>query len=104
MIMHERKVILKEVDRLDIDGLTLSAAIKELDRLSGIHGTGATIDLQNYQYDEGQYWAVFKYVPETDEQMNARIALIQRDNRMQEAREKRQLAELIAKHGVPDAK
>lgn len=71
--MHGRKVINVEVDKLDIDGLTLSAAIKELDRLSGIHGTGATIDLQNSPYDEGQYWAVFKYVPETDEQMNQRM-------------------------------
>ena len=102
--MHERKHVCKDVDKLDIDGLTLSEAIKNLQHLAAEYGSTARIEKENYQYEDGQYWAVFKYVPETDEQMNQRIAMIERDKRMQVEREKRQLAELIAKHGVPDAK
>lgn len=102
--MHERKHVCKEVGALDIDGLTLSEAIKKLLQLATEHGTAARIEKENYQYEDGYYWAVYKYVPETDEQMNQRIAMIERDKRMQVEREKRQLAELIAKHGVPDAK
>lgn len=104
MTVHERKSFYKEQTRLQLDDMTLTEASQLLVSLNERYGPSAVIEYTPEQYDDGYYYAITALVPETDEEMQTRINEEVRRARLIEENEKRQLAMLLAKHGVPDAK
>lgn len=73
-VNRERKMINTEQESVYIDGCSLKQMAEKIAELISAYGEDATVDYQSYQYEEGKYLAVFKYVPETDAQMTSRIA------------------------------
>jgi hypothetical protein len=73
-VNRERKLVSVEQDTIDIDGRTLKQMAEHVAYLIANYGEAATVSKEQYRYDDGYYFAVLKDVPETDEQMNTRIA------------------------------
>lgn len=103
MTVHERKSFYKEQGRFYIDDMTLLELSLHLTTLIEEYGRNARIDYTPEPYDDGYYYAITALVPETDEEMQTRIIAENRRAKLIEENEKRQLAMLLAKHGVPDA-
>ena len=104
MTVHERKSFYKEQGQFYIDDMTLTEVSKHLDTLIKEYGPSAKIKYTQERYDDGYYYAITTLVPETDEEMRTRINAEVHRVKVIEETEKRQLAMLLAKHGVPDAK
>ena len=71
---NERKTVLKEVAILDLDGYFLKDIIKDLTELLEIHADNAKVFQRIHQYSEDTYFALMKATPETDYEMETRIA------------------------------
>ncbi|ASJ79224.1 hypothetical protein P26059A_0072 [Curvibacter phage P26059A] len=104
MTVHERKSFYKEQGQFYIDDMTLLELSLHLANLIEQYGPAARIEYTLEQYDDGYYYAITVLVPETDEEMQTRINAENRRAKLTEENEKHQLAMLLAKHGVPDAK
>lgn len=72
-MINERKTILKEVGTIDMDGYPLKDIIKNLTELLELHGDDVQVSKEQYQYTNGEYFALMKPTPETDEEMGVRI-------------------------------
>ena len=70
---NERKTVLKEVGTIDIDGYLVKDVIANLTEMLELYGDDIQISKEQYQYDNGDYLALFKPTPETDEEMEVRI-------------------------------
>lgn len=103
MTVHERKSFYKEQSRFYID-MTLLELSLHLTTLIEQYGPNARIDRTPEPYDDGYYYAITVLTPETDEEMQTRINAEKRRAKLIEEIGKRQLAMLLTKHGVPDAK
>lgn len=75
--MTERKMILKEVTTLDIDGYLLKDVVKNLTELLAEYGDTAQVSKEPHQYQDGWYMALLKPTPETDAEMAHRLGLEQ---------------------------
>lgn len=72
--MTEKRMLDRVKEHFDIDGDTLQKVLERVTRLITEYGPEATIDKQTYQYDDGHYLAVFVKEPETDEELQRRVA------------------------------
>jgi hypothetical protein len=72
-INMNRKMIGSEVDTFDPE-CTLGTLLESIQYLIQQYGADASVDKTSYKYDGGYYYAVMKQVPETDEEMEKRIA------------------------------
>jgi len=72
-MINERKMILKEVGTIDVDGYLLKDIIQNLTELLELYGEDVQISKEQYKYDTGDYLALFKPTPETDAEMEERI-------------------------------
>lgn len=104
MTVHQRKCFYKAQTQFYMDDMTLKDLAAKIDDLIKKYGDNALLEFKPSRYDYDSYYAVNTLVPETDEEMRVRL---RREsylaNQILED-EKRQLAMLLAKHGVPDAK
>lgn len=72
-MINERKTILKEVGTLDLDGYLLKNIIQDLTEMLQKYGDDAQVSVEQYKYEDGEYFALMKPTPETDEEMEVRI-------------------------------
>ena len=72
-MINERKTILKEVGRLDLDGYLLKNIIQDLTEMLQKYGDDVQVSVEQYKYEDGEYFALMKPTPETDEEMEVRI-------------------------------
>lgn len=72
--MSERKFVEVEVDTLDIVYLSLGEIKDVIDRLISQYGKDIKIESKTHCYSDSSYLALIKMVPETDKEMEARIA------------------------------
>lgn len=91
------------MENADFDGYTLQQVADRIAALIAEYGPTASIGKHTYEYDEGEYLYVFKEIPETDEQMNERIANEERWFAGDEERERREFERLQAKFGAKSA-
>ena len=98
--MTERKLILKEVTTLDIDGYLLKDVVKSLTELLAEYGDEAQVSKESYRYDDGWYMALLKPTPETDAEMAERIGLEQSAQRARDTRDRLEFERLQAKFGT----
>jgi hypothetical protein len=91
------------MENADFDGYTLQQVAARIKGLIAQYGPTASIGKHTYPYDDGEYQYVFKEIPETDEQMNERIANEERWFAGDEERERREFERLQAKFGAKSA-
>lgn len=72
-MINERKTILKEVGTLDLDGYLLKDIIQDLTKMLEKYGDDVKVSVEQYEYTDGEYFALMKPTPETDEEMEVRI-------------------------------
>lgn len=70
---NERKTVLKEVGTIDIDDYLVKDVIANLTKMLELYGDNIKISKEQYEYDDGDYLALFKPTPETDDEMEVRI-------------------------------
>lgn len=99
--MTDRKISLKEVTTIDIDGRLLKDVIKDLTELLTEHGDTAQVSKEQYTYDEGWYLALLMPTPETDTEMLRRLSLEDKYRQDTERRERETYERLQAKFGTP---
>jgi hypothetical protein len=73
-VNRNRKMINTEQVGAYFDGLSLKQVKERVDELIADFGEDASVEWHSYAYDDNRYLYVFKEIPETDEQMAARIA------------------------------
>ena len=73
-VNRERKVVPVEVTQLYIDGDTIKDVIAHLQKMALSYGESAIISKEREPYSDNTYLGVFVDRPETDEEMNKRIA------------------------------
>lgn len=99
-VNRERKMVNKEQENADFEGYTLKQVLERVQYLIETYGEDATIDEYVYPYSDGPgYSYVWKKVPETDDQMNARIAEEERYTAQHAEYERKQYEMLKAKFG-----
>lgn len=98
-VNYERKKVKREVATLDIDYSTVAEAIRELQSVAEYAGNDALIERSQYDYGDGEYWAITAMFDETDEQMRKRIAEEERWEAEQAERDRRDFERLKAKFG-----
>lgn len=98
--MTERKMILKEVTTLDLDGYLLKDVVKNLTELLAEYGDTAQVSKESYRYEDGWYMALLKPTPETDAEMAYRLGLQQQVQRARDIRERSEFERLQAKFGA----
>lgn len=98
-VNYEREKVKREVATLDIDYKTVAEAIHELQSVAERTSNSARIERCYHKYSDGEYWAVMDMVDETDKEMRARIALEEKYEAEQAAREKLEFERLKAKFG-----
>lgn len=76
--MTKRKMVQKEVDSLIVDYTSLGDILKSVKKMIASYGPDAVVEEKTYRYSDSKYLAVMKIVPETDEEMNTRIAAEER--------------------------
>lgn len=72
-MINERKTILKEVGTLDLDGYLLKNIIQDLTEMLQKYGDDVQVSVEQYKFVDGEYFALMKPTPETDEEMEVRI-------------------------------
>jgi len=97
-VNRERKMVRAEQDSIDVEG-SLKQMAERIAYLIATYGEDASIDKEFYQYDDGYYFAVFKDVPETDEQMTKRIAQEETWEKFHQADQKAQYERLAKIYG-----
>lgn len=85
--MSERKLVLKEQESADLDGITLEQAKIRIESLIKNYGGDAIIDWHQYPYDESTYLYIHQYVLETDGEYAKRLVIEQAAVLRQEARD-----------------
>ena len=98
--MTKRKMILKEVTTLDLDGYLLKDVVKNLTELLAEYGDEARVSKESYRYDDGWYMALLKPTPETDAEMAERIGLEQSAQQARDKRDRLEFERLQAKFGA----
>jgi hypothetical protein len=73
-VNRTREIVSEEVSTVEFEDLTIDQAITELETIKKAYGGDAKIELRRYSYSEDTYFGVMAQIPETDTQMNARIA------------------------------
>ena len=99
MVDRTRKIVNKPVTSVDIEWSTLESAVKTLHNLVNTYGPNAKIKSYTPQYSDTEYLYVYADEPETDSEMNLRIALEERYEREQEVRDRKEFERLAAKFG-----
>lgn len=74
-VNHNRKMLNTEQEGAYFDGLSLKQLKVRVDELIAAYGEDASVEWHTFAYDDDRYLYVFKEIPETDEQMEKRIAL-----------------------------
>lgn len=69
-----RKMVNTEQETVYVDGHSLKQVAAMISKYIETYGEDATLDYCQYQYEDGKYLALFSQVPESDEQLAARIA------------------------------
>lgn len=95
MAVRNNKLV--EVATLNLDGYTMKEAVKYLQALMAVHGEDVRISEESRQYEEGKYLALLKSVPETDAEMEVRIAQEAEWQAKRDAHERREFERLQAK-------
>ena len=98
--MTERKLILKEVTTLDIDGYLLKDVVKNLTELLAEYGPDAQVSEEQHQYQDGRYMALLRPTPETDAEMAQRINQEAINAARRERIERQEFERLQAKFGA----
>jgi hypothetical protein len=73
-VNHNRKMLNIEQEGAYFDGLSLKQLKVRVDELIVAYGEDASVEWHTYPYDDNRHLYVFKEIPETDEQMETRIA------------------------------
>jgi uncharacterized protein with von Willebrand factor type A (vWA) domain len=97
---RSRKMRNTPMENAEFEGYTLQQVADRIAALIATYGPTATIEEHTYPYDDEKYKYVFKNIPETDEQMNERIANEERWFAGDEERERREFERLQAKFGA----
>lgn len=71
---EERLLVNKTVERVEFDYHTLLEAREKIDAWIKKYGSDAAIHRMEEEYSDREFFALVVQVPETDEQMRARIA------------------------------
>lgn len=96
-VNRKRKIVRTEQQSINVEG-TLKQLAEHVAYLIARYGEDASVDKESYPYD-GYYFAVFKDVPETDEQMNTRIAQEEHWEKLNQIHEKAQYERLQKIYG-----
>jgi siroheme synthase (precorrin-2 oxidase/ferrochelatase) len=101
-VNRERILRSREKETVYLDSCTLGEAVEQLKKLVQTYGEKATLDSTCEQYSDSdkEYLRVFVDEPETDDEMNARIAQEERYAAMAENRDRREFERLQAKFGA----
>lgn len=73
-VNRERKMVGKEMTTLSFEYCTLGDVLKQVQGYVEAYGADAYIDRHCYAYEDREYDFVMMKVPETDKEMEARIA------------------------------
>lgn len=95
--MTERKNIDREVASIYLDGETLDEAISTLRQLAEAYGGSAVIRKTSMPYEDYDYLALFVSEPETDQELQARLAREATELKRHEDREAAEFKRLSAK-------
>lgn len=98
--MTTRKMLMKEVDTISMNGYLLKDIIKNLTELLAQHGDTVQVSEEQIPYEDGKYLALMKPTPETDEEMKARLQREDHYRQMAEVREREEYKRLVAKFGT----
>ena len=73
----KRKTIYSEVESISFDHVSVGSLLNTINRLADSYGKDAEIRSKFYPYDASgaKYWAVFATRPETNAEMDKRIAI-----------------------------
>lgn len=96
-VNRERKKVLKEQTSLYLEYQTLDDLIQTLQGYRESYGGDARVAKRSYDYDDGEYWAIMQEVPETDKEMQARIAREEQWAAIEAKREREEFERLRAK-------
>jgi hypothetical protein len=101
-VNYERILRSREKETVWLDGCTLAGAIEQLKLLVKTYGEKATLDstCEKYSDSDKEYLRVFTMEPETDDEMNARIAQEDRYAAIREDHDRREFERLQAKFGA----
>ena len=95
--MNERKNIEREKTSIYLDGETLDEAISTLRQLAEAYGGSAVIRKTSMLYDDCDYLALFINEPESDQELQARLAREATELKRREDREAAEFKRLSAK-------
>ena len=73
-VNRERKMICAQAQEFDIEFMSLQSVAELVKNLIDTYGPDATIGKQDYQHEDGYYFAVMIDRPETDKEMAKRIS------------------------------
>ena len=99
-VNRERAKVWREVTSLDLEYDSLSEAIANLERYRGLYGDACRIQKRDYEYGDGEYWAIMQERDETDAELTKRIAQEEKWEAEQAERDRRDFERLKAKLGV----
>ena len=101
-VNRERILRSREKETVWLDGNTLGEAVEQLQKLVKTYGEKATLDstCEEYSDSDKEYLRVFTMEPETDAEMNARIAQEEKYAAMAEERDRREFERLQEKFGA----
>jgi hypothetical protein len=98
-VNRERKKVWREVTSLDMEYSSLDSVIAELQSYRDQYGANTRIEMRQYDYSDGEYYAVMCERDETDYEMTKRIGQEERWEVEKTARDLAELARLQKQYG-----
>jgi len=98
-VNRERKKVWREVTSLDMEYMSLDSVIAELQSYRNQYGAHTRIEKRQYDYSDGEYYAVMCERDETDYEMTKRIGKEERWEAEKTARDLAELARLKKQYG-----
>jgi hypothetical protein len=98
-VNRERGRVWREVATVDLDYETLAQAVVILEGYRAQYGDAARIQKRDYEYGDGEYWAVMQERDETDKEMLKRVATEEKRESEKADRERADFERLKLKFG-----
>jgi hypothetical protein len=100
MAKHKRLDKKVQVDPyISLEYLTLSELKDRAEEWARYYGEDAWLEQHQEPYSESYSWGIFKRVPETDAEYDARIALLKQREKTQEEHDRAEFERLSKKYG-----
>ena len=100
MAKHKRLEVKTQVDYyLGLEYLTLSELKDKAEEWFHHYGPDAWLEQYQEPYNESYSWGIFKRVPETDAEYDARVADLKKWEKTQEERDRTEFERLSKKYG-----